>query len=132
MDTVFFYIPQIVQALRHDELGYVEKYIMEAGQVSQLFAHQIIWNMQANFYVDADKECVKPDALKPTLERIIDNLVGSFTGEDREFYEREFKFFNDVTAISGYLKEYIKYGQTEKKPLQKVKLGQVITRFGDD
>lgn len=132
VDTVFFYIPQIVQALRHDELGYVEKYIMEAGQVSQLFAHQIIWNMQANFYVDADKECVKPDALKPTLERIIDNLVGSFTGEDREFYEREFKFFNDVTAISGYLKEYIKYGQTEKKPLQKVKLGQVITRFGDD
>lgn len=59
--------------------------------------------------------------MKPTLERIIDNLVNSFTGEDREFYEREFKFFREVTAISGYLKEYIKYGQTEKKPLQKVR-----------
>ncbi|CDS12547.1 hypothetical protein LRAMOSA04741 [Lichtheimia ramosa] len=132
VDTVFFYIPQIVQALRHDELGYVEKYIMEAGQVSQLFAHQIIWNMQANFYVDADKECVKPDALKPTLERIIDNLVGSFTGEDREFYEREFKFFNDVTAISGYLKEYIKYGQTEKKPLQKKRLDEELAKIKVD
>lgn len=120
VDTVFFYVPQIVQALRYDEYGYVERYIMEAGQVSQLFAHQIIWNMSANFYVDADKECIKPDPLKPTLERIINNLVSSFTGADRDFYEREFKFFGDVTAISGYLKEYIKYGQNEKKPMQKV------------
>ncbi|KAI8148722.1 hypothetical protein BJV82DRAFT_642239 [Fennellomyces sp. T-0311] len=132
VDTVFFYIPQIVQALRHDELGYVEKYIMEAGQVSQLFAHQIIWNMKANFFVDADKECLKPDALKPTLERIIESLVNSFTGEDREFYEREFKFFKEVTAISGYLKEYIKYGQTEKKPLQKKRLDEELAKIKVD
>jgi hypothetical protein len=62
----------------------------------------------------------QPDALKPALEGIIHKLVESFTGEDKEFYEREFKFFGEVTAISGYLKEYIKYGQNEKKPLQKV------------
>ncbi|KAF7723837.1 phosphatidylinositol-4- kinase [Apophysomyces ossiformis] len=132
VDTVFFYIPQVVQALRYDELGYVEKYILEAGQVSQLFAHQIIWNMQANFYIDADKDCSKPDALKPTLERIIDTLVASFTGADREFYEREFKFFNEVTAISGYLKEYIKYGQNEKKPLQKKRLDEELAKIKVD
>lgn len=50
--------------------------------------------------------------------------MSSFTGSDRDFYEREFKFFGDVTAISGYLKEYIKYGQTEKKPMQKVMSNQ--------
>ncbi|KAI9473756.1 MAG: hypothetical protein EXX96DRAFT_596776 [Benjaminiella poitrasii] len=132
VDTVFFYVPQIVQALRYDEYGYVERYIMEAGQVSQLFAHQIIWNMSANFYVDADKECVKPDPLKPTLEKIIDNLVDSFTGSDREFYEREFKFFGDVTAISGYLKEYIKYGQNEKKPMQKKRLDEELAKIKVD
>ncbi|KAI9262886.1 hypothetical protein EDC94DRAFT_88967 [Helicostylum pulchrum] len=132
IDTVFFYVPQIVQALRYDDLGYVEKYILEAGQTSQLFAHQIIWNMKANFYVDADKDCIKPDALKPTLEKIIDTLVGSFTGEDREFYEREFKFFGDVTAISGYLKEYIKHGQNEKKPLQKKRLDEELAKIKVD
>lgn len=120
VDMVFFYVPQIVQALRYDSLGYVEKYILEAGRSSQLFAHQIIWNMQANFFVDADKGCQKPDVLKPVLERIIESLASSFTGTDREFYEREFKFFGEVTAISGHLKEYIKYGQNEKKPMQKV------------
>ncbi|KAL0081209.1 hypothetical protein J3Q64DRAFT_1850940 [Phycomyces blakesleeanus] len=129
VDTVFFYIPQIVQALRFDDLGYVEKYIMEAGQVSQLFAHQLIWNMKANFFVDADKDCLRPDSLKPTLEKIIENLAGSFTGEDREFYEREFKFFGEVTAISGYLKEYIKFGQNEKKPLQKKRLDEEIANI---
>lgn len=63
VDIVFFYVPQIVQALRNDELGYVERFIMAAGQMSQLFAHQIIWNMKANFYIDADKECEKVSAL---------------------------------------------------------------------
>ncbi|KAI8079556.1 uncharacterized protein B0P05DRAFT_541070 [Gilbertella persicaria] len=132
VDTVFFYVPQIVQALRYDDYGYVERYIMEAGQVSQLFAHQIIWNMSANFYIDADKDCIKPDPLKPTLERIIDHLVSSFTGKDRDFYEREFKFFGDVTAISGYLKEYIKYGQNEKKPMQKKRLDEELAKIKVD
>ncbi|KAI8142097.1 hypothetical protein BJV82DRAFT_617170 [Fennellomyces sp. T-0311] len=129
VDLVFFYVPQIVQALRYDDYGYVEKYIMEAGQESQLFAHQIIWNMQANYYLDADKGCEKPDPLKPTLERIVKQLVDSFTGKDREFYEREFKFFNNVTAISGYLKEYIKYGQNEKKPKQKQRLDEEMAKI---
>ncbi|KAI8974048.1 hypothetical protein BDB01DRAFT_807332 [Pilobolus umbonatus] len=132
VDTVFFYVPQIVQALRYDAFGYVERYIMEAGQLSQLFAHQIIWNMRANFYIDADKDCIKADPLKPTLERIIENLVSSFTGKDEEFYKREFKFFEEVTGISGYLKEYIKYGQNEKKPLQKKRLDEELAKIKVD
>ncbi|KAI9489020.1 hypothetical protein BDB00DRAFT_771435 [Zychaea mexicana] len=132
VDLVFFYVPQIVQALRYDDYGYVEKYIMEAAQESQLFAHQIIWNMQANYYLDADKECEKPDPIKPTLERIVDQLANSFTGDDREFYEREFTFFNKVTAISGYLKEYIKLGQSEKKPKQKIRLDEELGKIEVD
>lgn len=38
IDVTFFYVPQIVQALRYDALGYVERYIVETGMFSQLFS----------------------------------------------------------------------------------------------
>jgi hypothetical protein len=35
-------------------VGYVERFIFETAKISQLFCHQIIWNMNANTYVDDD------------------------------------------------------------------------------
>ncbi|KAJ1990389.1 phosphatidylinositol-4- kinase [Dimargaris cristalligena] len=113
IDVVFFYVPQLVQALRYDLLGYVEKYIFDAAQISQLFAHQIIWNMKANMYKDEEGKI--PDTLKPTLDRMIDHIVGSLSGENQSFYNREFEFFGKVTDISGKLKPYIKKPKEEKK-----------------
>ncbi|KAF2169090.1 hypothetical protein M409DRAFT_21101 [Zasmidium cellare ATCC 36951] len=113
VDVTFFYVPQIVQALRYDALGYVERYIIETATFSQLFAHQIIWNMKANAYKDEDS--TEPDPVKPVLDRVMDALIGSFLPEDKEFYEREFDFFGKVTGISGTLKPFIKKPKPEKK-----------------
>lgn len=109
----FFYVPQIVQTLRYDKLGYIRRYILETANVSPLFAHQIIWNMSANSYKDED--CKIPDTIKPTLDNIKKTMVEEFTSADRSYYEKEFSFFDAVTNISGKLKPYIRKSKAEKK-----------------
>jgi len=54
VELTFFFVPQVVQALRVDDTGYVERFIFETSKISQLFCHQIIWNMKANTYKDDD------------------------------------------------------------------------------
>lgn len=112
-ELLFFYIPQIVQNLRHDENGYTETTIMHIASVSSLFAHQVIWNMKANMYID-DAGTI-PDPMKPTLESMVSKIVSQFQGSERLFYEREFAFFEKVTGISGLLKPYIRKEKWEKK-----------------
>ncbi|CAL1705565.1 unnamed protein product [Somion occarium] len=113
VDLTFFFVPQVVQALRYDDLGYVARFIFETAKISQLFCHQIIWNMMANCYKDDAAELEDP--LKPTLDKMVDLLVESLSGEAKNFYQREFGFFNEVTSISGKLKPFIKKTKPEKK-----------------
>ncbi|KAI8916255.1 hypothetical protein EDD86DRAFT_186242 [Gorgonomyces haynaldii] len=117
-DQVFFYIPQIVQALRRDNAGYIEQFILDAAMTSQQFAHQIVWNMKANMFKDEATE--EPDALKPVLDRIINKIINSLTGSDKKFYEREFKFFEAVTGISGKLKPLVQANATKAEKKKKI------------
>lgn len=128
IDVTFFYVPQIVQALRYDTLGYVERYIIETGKFSQLFAHQIIWNMKANAYKDEDSQ--EPDPAKPVLDKVMDSLISSFSGPDRDFYEREFSFFGEVTDVSGKLKPFIKKSKPEKKAKIEEELRKIKVEVG--
>ncbi|CCH41494.1 phosphatidylinositol 4-kinase [Wickerhamomyces ciferrii] len=113
VNLTFFYVPQIVQSLRNDPLGYVGRFVVETGKTDQLFAHQIIWNMLANSYKDEDSTI--EDSIKPKLDLIMGKMIDAFPEEDLIFYETEFKFFNEVTDISGKLKPYIKKTKAEKK-----------------
>ncbi|KAL1962296.1 hypothetical protein VTN77DRAFT_9839 [Rasamsonia byssochlamydoides] len=128
IDVRFFFVPQLVQALRYDALGYVERYIFESAKLSQLFAHQVIWNMKANAYKDEDSQI--PDPIKPTLDNFMDMLVSSFSSEERDFYEREFSFFNEITGISGKLRPYIKKSKPEKKAKIEEELRKIKVEVG--
>lgn len=128
VDVTFFYVPQIVQTLRYDVLGYVQRYIIETAKFSQLFAHQIIWSMDANAYKDEDSSI--EDSLKPTLDIVRDRMIASFSGTDKGFYEREFSFFNEITGISGKLRPFIKKSKPEKKQKIEEELRSIKVEVG--
>lgn len=74
---------------------------------------QIIWNMKA--YCHKDDAAEIEDSMKPALDRMIDMLVNSLSGDARTFYDREFGFFKEVTSFSGKLKLFIQQSKPEKK-----------------
>jgi len=125
-DAVLFYIPQLVQAVRYDDLGYVQEFIKSISQRSNLVAHQIIWNMEANMYTDeegVEKDPVMYDKLLP-VRKSIEELLSPAA---RNFYEREFSFFKEITDISGRIKPFEK-GKKRKdaclEALAEIKLEQ--------
>ena len=53
--------------------------------------------------------------MKPELEKMTDLVVNALSGTAKEFYDKEFGFFEEVTSISGKLKPFIKKSKPEKK-----------------
>ena len=43
-------MPVLLQCTRWDDLGYVKEFIKTISNLSNLVAHQLIWNMQTNMY----------------------------------------------------------------------------------
>ena len=72
----------------------------------------------------------KPDDIKPTLDKVMDHMVDSFLPEDRDFYLREFAFFDEVTGISGKLKPFIKRSKPEKKQKIEEELRKIKVEVG--
>lgn len=109
--------------------GYVSNFIFETAKISQTFCHQIVWNMKANCYKDdmgvrgpfsaprvvTEVSVFQEDPMKPQLDEMASRVVASLSGEAKDFYDREFSFFHEVTSISGKLKPYIKKEKAEKK-----------------
>ena len=60
----------------------------------------------------------------------METLISSFSDEEREFYEREFSFFNDITGISGKLRPYIKKSKPEKKEKIEEELRKIKVEVG--
>ena len=65
----------------------------------------------------------------PTFERIIEKIVHNLTGEDKEFYEREFSFFREITDISGKLKPLV---ATASKQEKKKKIDEELSKIKVD
>lgn len=106
-EVVMTYIPQLVQAIRNDKVGYTKHYIREAAQKSQLLMHQLIWNMRTNMFRDENGQEPDPD-LYETLDELINNIINSLSGVAKDFFEKEFDFVKRITSISGEIREFPK------------------------
>ena len=118
-DTIVFYIPQLVQTIRYDKSGLVEKYLLSASQHSQVLAHQLIWNLQT--YTQDPEKTQYPLALKATNLR--QQIIDLFSDVFRANYENEFQFFERVTNISGILKP--REPKNEQRQILKAKLKEI-------
>ncbi|KAL2650963.1 hypothetical protein R1flu_019091 [Riccia fluitans] len=107
-ERVTFFMPQLVQALRYDQKGLVEGYLMVAAQRSNLFAHILIWQLQGEEPPSAeDAGLGEPETSESNLydivPRVKQRIIDSFTPEAYDVFLREFDFFDKVTSISGVL-----------------------------
>ncbi|XP_068623293.1 phosphatidylinositol 4-kinase alpha [Battus philenor] len=118
--AVLLYIPQLVQALRHDTMGYVAELIKSLAKKSQVVAHQLIWNMHTNMYTDEEMHH-KDTALYDILESLTKSIVDGLSGPAKAFYEREFDFFSQITNISGIIRPYPKGAERKRACLEALK-----------
>ncbi|KAJ0173228.1 hypothetical protein K1T71_011404 [Dendrolimus kikuchii] len=118
--AVLLYIPQLVQALRHDTMGYVAELIKSLSKNSQVVAHQLIWNMHTNMYTDEEMHHKDP-ALFDILETLTKSIVDTLSGPAKAFYEREFDFFGQITNISGIIRPFPKGTERRRACLEALK-----------
>ncbi|XP_065186770.1 phosphatidylinositol 4-kinase alpha-like isoform X1 [Sycon ciliatum] len=107
VDEILYYIPQLVQAVRYDKMGYVTEFITWAAKKSQLLAHQFIWNMKTNMFTDEDSKHKDPD-LYDVLANLVDRITSDLSGPSLAFFQRQFAFVKEVTEVSGTIKPYPK------------------------
>lgn len=125
-DTIMLYIPQLLQAMRCDEIGYVAEFLRKTAARSQLFAHQLIWNIKTNLYMD--EESTQKDELFEEFNVLLESILEALSGPTKAFYEREFDFFSRITDISGHIRHFPKGAERKKACLEA--LSQIVVQPG--
>lgn len=94
-------------------MGYATEFIKHISKRSQIVAHQLVWNMQTNMYVD-EEQLHKDPVLYDILDSLVKTIIATLSGPAKRFYEREFDFFGKITNVSGEIRNFAK-GAPRKK-----------------
>lgn len=122
-ETVVFYLPQLVQNLRHDgQSRLLKKFMLDTVKKSNMFAHQLIWTLRTELIDKKDLSEKEISELKPNdyeiaeiAELMIIDVLRAFSEDQKKVYEEEFGFFDTVTKISGELKEIPKENEQGRR-----------------
>jgi phosphatidylinositol 4-kinase len=93
-EAVLSYISQLMQASRHDTMGYMAEFIEQISTLSQIVCHQQIWNMQTNIYMN-EEGTQKDPVLFDVLEALNNNMIGALSGPAKNL------------TISGRLRRFL-------------------------
>ncbi|KAH8025413.1 hypothetical protein HPB51_007725 [Rhipicephalus microplus] len=87
----------------------------------------MIWNMKTNMYLDEEGTQQDPD-LYEHFDHIMRHIVSCLSGSAKQFYEREFDFFQKITAISGEIRVFPKGAERKKACLNE--LSKIVVQPG--
>ena len=73
-----------------------------------------MWNMQTNRFSDEEGKIKDPD-IGDKIDRLLEKIKSNFSDSDTAFYDRQFKFSNDLTEISHLIKDKNKDNGDRKK-----------------
>eukprot|EP00474_Spongospora_subterranea_P000860 CRZ01318.1 hypothetical protein [Spongospora subterranea] len=100
---VIFYMPEMIQALRHDVYGSLATFLLTAGTQSPHLAHQLIWALQTESVLDDTRRRTSDDGLPNICSALERDVISSFTPEAAAFFHAEFSFFGQITRLSSDL-----------------------------
>uniref|UniRef100_A0A383V936 1-phosphatidylinositol 4-kinase n=1 Tax=Tetradesmus obliquus TaxID=3088 RepID=A0A383V936_TETOB len=117
-EKLVFFLPQLVQLLRGDHDGAIESFFLTAAAHSDLFSHQLIWalNSEAEPPEEAFNPEVKRSGWQPPKDtglwdisaRVKAQIEAQMTPQQKEYWAAEGGYFEQVTALSGYLYKFSK------------------------
>jgi phosphatidylinositol 4-kinase len=112
-EEIAFFLPQLVQSLRHDPDGLIERFLLEEGRHSVYFAYLLESQLASEGTPpsEAFNPSVKRSNWSPpvdtglwtTADRVRDKLWKTMTDEVGKVLQAEVAFFKEVTDVSGKL-----------------------------
>ncbi|EAX99218.1 Phosphatidylinositol 3- and 4-kinase family protein [Trichomonas vaginalis G3] len=98
-DESLMFIPQLVQSLRFDTHGVMQKFLMKFSESEEVFSHYLLWNILA----EKNNHVTENDNLPQILTQLETKIIDHMTPQQRTLYEAEFKFIDDLDLVSQHL-----------------------------
>ncbi|KAH9410567.1 phosphatidylinositol 3-and 4-kinase [Ordospora pajunii] len=110
---MFFYVPQLVQALRNRNAFENVSSIISMLASDEFVSHQLVWNLKANLYSDVNMKI--KDECHEVFLRCIEQILSSMSAEAKEVFMKEEEFLASLSNISCSIAPYLKASKDEKR-----------------